>query len=467
MRTRRGMRTLCVFSTLLGLGCTTGKPDGSSIDESHVMLTTGKVGNLSVAVTLQSDWNTGYCANVALSNVGTTGISTWTVGIDLKQSTLNQVWNATNTASGTTLTFKPVSFNAVIAAGASTAYGFCATKTGTNYQPNLVSINGTSVGGGIDAGIVDSGQDSTGPVDSQALDTACMPRTCASTGANCGSVTDGCGGVLNCGTCVAPETCGGGGTANKCGSPASLSATFTSPNDWSTGYCTNVTVKNLSTTNTTSWTVVIQLNQSTMNQIWNVQATTSGSLITAKSLAYNASIAPNGTSIFGFCATKTGTNASPAIVSVTGTFATTDAGVKLDAPVALDSGPDVIPPPALDTAPAVDVALPDASPDVALPGMVTTTLAVQTTWETGYCMNATVKNGKSVGISTWTVVINLNQSTFSQIWNGQQTISGSQMTVKPVSFNAAIPANGTAGFGFCGTKTGTNFAPTVVSTTGS
>jgi cellulase/cellobiase CelA1 len=114
----------------------------------------------------------------------------------------------------------------------------------------------------------------------------------------------------------------------------------------------------------------------------------------------------------------------------------------------------------------VDLAPLDTASDVALPGTVTTTLAVQTTWETGYCMNATVKNGKSVGISTWTVVINLNQSTFSQIWNGQQTMSGSQMTVKPVSWNAAIPANGTASFGFCATKTGTNFAPTVVSTTG-
>jgi cellulase/cellobiase CelA1 len=132
----------------------------------------------------------------------------------------------------------------------------------------------------------------------------------------------------------------------------------------------------------------------------------------------------------------------------------------------VDAGPDVTPPP-VDTAPPVDTVQPDGPTDVALPGMVTTTLAVQTTWETGYCMNATVKNGKSVAISNWTTVINLNQSTFSQIWNGQQTLSGSQMTVKPVSWNAAIPANGTASFGFCGTKTGTNFSPTVVSTTGS
>lgn len=45
----------------------------------------------------------------------------------------------------------------------------------------------------------------------------CTPRTCAQAGANCGSINNGCGGVLNCGTCNPPQTCGGGGTPNVCG----------------------------------------------------------------------------------------------------------------------------------------------------------------------------------------------------------------------------------------------------------
>jgi hypothetical protein len=45
----------------------------------------------------------------------------------------------------------------------------------------------------------------------------CMPMTCGEQGATCGALADGCGGVLTCGTCVAPQTCGGGGTANVCG----------------------------------------------------------------------------------------------------------------------------------------------------------------------------------------------------------------------------------------------------------
>ena len=46
---------------------------------------------------------------------------------------------------------------------------------------------------------------------------ACVPRTCAQQGITCGPAGDGCGNVLACGSCTAPETCGGGGTPGKCG----------------------------------------------------------------------------------------------------------------------------------------------------------------------------------------------------------------------------------------------------------
>ncbi|HEY3358972.1 MAG TPA: glycoside hydrolase family 18 protein [Polyangia bacterium] len=46
----------------------------------------------------------------------------------------------------------------------------------------------------------------------------CTPTTCAAQGKNCGTIADGCGGTLPCGTCtLANQTCGGGGTANVCG----------------------------------------------------------------------------------------------------------------------------------------------------------------------------------------------------------------------------------------------------------
>jgi MYXO-CTERM domain-containing protein len=45
----------------------------------------------------------------------------------------------------------------------------------------------------------------------------CTPKTCAQQAINCGPAPDGCGNTLNCGTCTPPQTCGGGGTPGVCG----------------------------------------------------------------------------------------------------------------------------------------------------------------------------------------------------------------------------------------------------------
>jgi hypothetical protein len=48
-------------------------------------------------------------------------------------------------------------------------------------------------------------------------DSGCIATTCAQQGISCGPAGDGCGGLLQCGSCTAPETCGGGGTPGVCG----------------------------------------------------------------------------------------------------------------------------------------------------------------------------------------------------------------------------------------------------------
>lgn len=52
------------------------------------------------------------------------------------------------------------------------------------------------------------------------LEGACIPSTCDV--GYCGVFNDGCGGALDCGGCVAPATCGGGGEENRCGTAATM-----------------------------------------------------------------------------------------------------------------------------------------------------------------------------------------------------------------------------------------------------
>jgi hypothetical protein len=86
--------------------------------------------------------------------------------------------------------------------------GTCDTAAGEFCGGGGASKCGLGSGGG------DGGVDGGG---------ACVPATCADLGANCGQQADGCGGLINCypgggTTCAgAGETCGGGGTPNQCG----------------------------------------------------------------------------------------------------------------------------------------------------------------------------------------------------------------------------------------------------------
>jgi hypothetical protein len=55
--------------------------------------------------------------------------------------------------------------------------------------------------------------------DTSCMSMTCMPTTCNALGKNCGMISDGCTGMLNCGMCTPPLKCGGhggSGTPNVC-----------------------------------------------------------------------------------------------------------------------------------------------------------------------------------------------------------------------------------------------------------
>jgi len=86
---------------------------------------------------------------------------------------------------------------------------------------NLAEDRLTSTAGSYNASAVISGANQTWIMQLVAFKAAtgsvCVPTTCAAQGDNCGSIADGCGGTLSCGSCTAPATCGGAGNANVCG----------------------------------------------------------------------------------------------------------------------------------------------------------------------------------------------------------------------------------------------------------
>ena len=113
-------------------------------------------GATSAVITMQSDWTAGYCANVTVGNSGTSSTTTWTVVINMNQSVLANIWGANQATSGASMTTTPLSYDAVIAPGASVTFGFCGNATGATYHPTITSVSaagngGTSGSGGTSA----------------------------------------------------------------------------------------------------------------------------------------------------------------------------------------------------------------------------------------------------------------------------------------------------------------------------
>jgi hypothetical protein len=102
----------------------------------------------------------------------------------------------------------------------------CTPRVCPNTTPKSCGIQGDGCGGSIDCGPCVAPQTcGGGGVANQCGGTGCTPRTCAMAGANCGPIADGCGGQVDCGPCVAPQTCGGGGVASQCGNPSCIATT--------------------------------------------------------------------------------------------------------------------------------------------------------------------------------------------------------------------------------------------------
>jgi uncharacterized protein (TIGR03382 family) len=96
------------------------------------------------------------------------------------------------------------------------ALGFCKPLTSCGTGKNCGTIP-SGCGGAVSCGAGCTAPQTCGGGGTANV-CGCTPVTSCRTGKNCGTIADGCGGAVSCGAgCTAPQTCGGGGSANVCG----------------------------------------------------------------------------------------------------------------------------------------------------------------------------------------------------------------------------------------------------------
>ncbi len=110
-----------------------------------------------------AEWPGGFGADVSVTNLGDTLNGwqlVWTFGAG---QTVGQIWNATATTSGLTVTVSNQSYNAVIATGASAGFGFNGTWAQSNPVPASFSLNGTICTGAVTTTTSPTVQPTTSP----------------------------------------------------------------------------------------------------------------------------------------------------------------------------------------------------------------------------------------------------------------------------------------------------------------
>jgi hypothetical protein len=104
----------------------------------------------SITYTVQSEWSSGFTANVAITNVGD-AVSSWTLTFDFPNASqkVTQGWSATWTQSGTRVSATSMNWNGSLGTGASTSIGFAGSWSGGNAVPTSFALNGTTCTGSV------------------------------------------------------------------------------------------------------------------------------------------------------------------------------------------------------------------------------------------------------------------------------------------------------------------------------
>ncbi|MFF0720028.1 glycoside hydrolase family 9 protein [Micromonospora sp. NPDC003816] len=101
----------------------------------------------SVSYTNYGSWQggTGFTAQVAIRNTGTSAVNGWTARFAFTgDAKVREAWTAKVTQAGATVTAKNESYNARINPGGTVTFGFNATTgPGANPNPGLVTVNGS------------------------------------------------------------------------------------------------------------------------------------------------------------------------------------------------------------------------------------------------------------------------------------------------------------------------------------
>ncbi|HEY2449445.1 MAG TPA: glycoside hydrolase family 6 protein [Mycobacterium sp.] len=137
------IRTRRILSVLAALALSAAGLGASALTAMPASAATG----CSVSYTVPSQWNTGFTANIVITNLGSP-ITSWNLGYSYSgNQTLQSGWNGTWTQSGANVSVANASWNGSVATNGTVTIGANFNYSGTNTAPTTFTLNGVTCTG--------------------------------------------------------------------------------------------------------------------------------------------------------------------------------------------------------------------------------------------------------------------------------------------------------------------------------
>jgi len=210
-------------------------------------------GDVTAEVSIQSDWGTGYCANVQVTNRSSQSVA-WVVSIEV-EGTIQNLWNGLYTLKDGLVEVQGASWNAQVGPGASTSFGFCADR---DQPPEPLPACSDGVDNDGD-GLID--MDDPGCENESDDDEWNVPPS------------------------------------------GDLDVELLMQSDWGTGYCADILIRNNGQEDV-DWTVTMDIEGRTTT-LWGAQYEEEDGTLTLEGLSWNNMVPAGGTvPSVGFCAQR-------------------------------------------------------------------------------------------------------------------------------------------------------------------
>jgi hypothetical protein len=138
-------RTRRILSGLAALALSAAGLGASALTATPASAATG----CSVSYTVPSQWNTGFTANIVITNLGS-ALTSWSLGYSYSgNQALQSGWNGTWTQSGANVTVANASWNGSVATNGTVTIGANFNYSGTNTSPTTFTLNGVTCTGSV------------------------------------------------------------------------------------------------------------------------------------------------------------------------------------------------------------------------------------------------------------------------------------------------------------------------------